>query len=159
MSGVKIIASASPIATTTNDRVLVLLKTATAHGIVITKVEVTIDPQSPTTPKVAQLFFEEYGDDGTTPVTFGNVIKVNNDPEAIETTFTKGEWATDPAETADTEHYRKQITVGGTGVVTLVWNFPRGLKIDGGGVRWGVHMDQDTPSAYPKVSVVIELEE
>jgi|TARA_R110000824_G_scaffold189067_1_gene370497 hypothetical protein len=157
MSGVKLSATTGSFLTTTNDQTLLQVFAASAnHGALIYRIQIDVNPNTISAPAVAQYHIEKQSDAGsvTGAVT---AYKTGSDPETVQTTCS---YKATSEPTLDSIISAKRLaTFGGTSITTILFNFPRGLKLDGGERIGVVQVLAATPSPYPKISVSIDLEE
>ena len=155
-----------------NEWVLVRMTPATDHGILVYRVQIDIDPNARSAAKVAQVILKKvHATDGTMVAKDTNndgsgehlrLSKIYNDPEDLETVchvFKNVSGAVNPGSLTPIPIIdSRQVTVGGTGITTVVFNFSRGLKIDES-EGFAVAFDDGAADAYAKLTVVIDFEE
>ena len=156
MAGVKLNVATGSFITTTNAQTVVQIIAGSHHGVLIYRIQIDLNPNGIGSPAVAEFHVEKQTDSGSTTgaVTFH---KLRNDPETLLTSGTYK--ATSEPTGTDVVSPTRLSTFGGTGITTVVFNFPRGLKVDGGERIGVVQVLSATPSPYPKVAVNIDLEE
>ena len=156
MSGVRLSVTTGSFLTTTNDQTLLQIYAAANHGALVFRIQIDVDPNTISAPAVAQFHIEKQSDAGsvTGAVT---AYKLGPDPETVQTTAA---YKATSEPTLDSIISAKRLaTFGGTGITTVLFNYPRGLKLDGGERIGVVQVLAATPSPYPKISVSIDLEE
>ena len=156
MSGVRLSVTTGSFLTTTNDQTLMQVIAAANHGALIYRIQIDVDPNSIGSPATGQYHVERQSDAGsvTGAVT---AYKLGPDPETVQTTAS---YKATSEPTLDSIISAKRLaTFGGTGITTVLFNYPRGLKLDGGERIGVVQVLSATPSPYPKISVSIDLEE
>jgi hypothetical protein len=156
MSGVKLSATTGSFLTTTNDQTLLQVIAAANHGVLIYRIQIDVNPNGISSPAVAQYHIEQQSDAGSTTGAV-TAYKTGPDPETVQTTTTYK--ATSEPTLAGIISAKRLATFGGTSITTILFNFPRGLKLDGGERIGVVQVLAATPSPYPKISVSIDLEE
>ena len=156
MAGVKLSATTGSFLTTTNDQTLLQIYAAANHGALVFRIQIDVDPNGIGTPAVGQYHIEQQSDAGsvTGAVT---AYKTGPDPETVQTTCSYK--ATSEPTLAGIISAKRLSTFGGTGISTMIFNFPRGLKVDGGERIGVVQVLGATPSPYPKISVSVDREE
>ena len=156
MSGVKLSVTTGSFLTTTNDQTLLQVIASANHGALIYRIQLDVDPNGIGSRAVGQYHVERQSDAGsvTGAVT---AYKTGSDPETVQTTCS---YKATSEPTLDSIISAKRLaTFGGTSITTILFNFPRGLKLDGGERIGVVQVLAATPSPYPKISVSIDLEE
>ena len=156
MAGVRLNATTGSFITTTNDQTLMQVIAASNHGALIYRIQIDVNPNSISAPAVGQYHIEQQSDSGSTTGAV-TAYKTGPDPETVQTTATYK--ATSEPTLAGIVSAQRLATFGGTGITTVLFNYPRGLKLDGGERIGVVQVLAATPSPYPKISVSIDLEE
>ena len=155
-----------------NEKVLVRMTPAAEHGILIYRCQVDIDPNGRSAAKVAQIILKKvHATDGTMIAKDVDndgtgehlrLSKIDNDPETLQTVchvFKNASGHVNPGSLSPIPIIdSRQVTVGGTGITTVIFSFPRGLKIDES-VGFAVAFDDGAASAFAKLTVVIDFEE
>jgi len=155
MAGVRLSVTTGSFLTTTNDQTLMQIVAAANHGALVFKIQVDVDPNGSSS-AVGQYHIETQSDAGsvTGAVT---AYKTGPDPETVQTTCSYK--ATSEPTLVGIISAKRLSTFGGTGISTVIFNFPRGLKLDGSERIGVVQVLGATPSPYPKISVSVDLEE
>lgn len=138
------------------------LTAAANHGILIYRVQVDLDPNGRSASKVAQVTLSRPDAAGSEAYTADNdPIKVRDDDETVQTDG--DEKATTEPGTGSPETQviidSRQVSIGGTGITTVIFSYPRGLKIDGGSLLSVGLTEPNSPSARAKYQVTVDLEE
>jgi hypothetical protein len=159
MAGVRLQITSGVITTSDSPQTLIQIITAAQQGILVYRLQVDIDPNAIASAVVAQLHVEKQTTAGTMTTPSPTWIKkIGPDPETIATAVTHT--ATVEPTAGDIIGARKLVTIGGTGISTVVFNWPRGLKIDGGeDVGLVITYTAGDPATWSKVTVNGELEE
>ena len=156
MAGVKINGTTGSFLTTTNDQTLMQILAAGNHGVLVFRIQVDVNPNGIGSPAVGSYHVEKQTDAGSTTGAV-TLYKLGPDPETIQTAATYK--ATSEPTGSDVVSPIRLATFGGTAITTVIFNFPRGLKVDGS-ERLGVVQNLSaTPSPYPKISVTFDMEE
>jgi len=160
MAGVKLQVTSDVITVSDDPQTLIQLLAATNHGFLVYRIKVDVDPNAITTPVVATLHVEKQSTAGTmsTPSPVW-VIKAGPDPETVQTTLRHT--ATAEPTAADIVGTKKMFSVGGTGIIPVIFTWPKGLKVDTA-ERLGLvitYTAAGDPATFSKVVVTARLEE
>ena len=158
MAGVKLRGITSVITAPSQATVHTMYKLTAAahHGILIYRVQVDLDPNGRSASKVAQVTVNKPTAGSEAYTTDRNPIKLREDPETVQTTG-REKATTEP--TAGVTLDSRQVSIGGTGITTVIFSYPRGLKFDGGELFSVAITEPNSPSAYAKYQVTVDLEE
>ena len=158
MAGVKLRAITSVLLVPTQSTIHTMYRLTAREfqGILIYRVQVDLDPNGRTASKVAQVTCNKPTAGSEAYASDNDPIKVNPDPEAVQTDG--DEQATTEPDVGITLDSR-QVSIGGTGITTVIFSYPRGLKIDGL-ERFSVAITEPySPSVHAKYQVTVDLEE
>jgi hypothetical protein len=158
MAGVKLRGITSVITAPSQSSVHTMyrLTAAANHGILIYRVQVDLDPNGRSASKVAQVTINKPTAGSEAYNADKDPIKVRDDDETVQT---DGDEKATTEPTAGVTLDSRQVSIGGTGITTVVFSYPRGMKIDGGELFSVALTEPNSPSAYAKYQVTVDLEE
>jgi hypothetical protein len=141
----------------TTIQTLYKLTAAANHGIVIYRVQVEMNPNGRSASKVAQITLRK-------PTVAGSGSTANHPQKLyddVEDVQTDGQelMTNEPLEGIVVD--AKQVSIGGSGITTSIFNYSRGLKIDGSEMFTVAITEDEDPGdgAHAKCRVIIDLEE